>query len=62
MTAVPEFVVGETVMLKSGGEVMTVESVSRDAISCVWFNGKKVERSAFNPATLEKYENTFGGF
>lgn len=57
-----EFTVGDTVMLKSGGEVMTVESVSEDLIDCVWFNGKKVERSAFLPQTLKPFEQTFGGF
>jgi uncharacterized protein YodC (DUF2158 family) len=54
-----EFNVGDTVMLKSGGEVMTVEEVSEDGIACVWFNGKKIERSSFYPATLKKYEDKF---
>lgn len=46
------FEIGNVVELKSGGEPMTVEGVSEDSIDCVWFNGKKVERSSFNPATL----------
>ncbi len=54
------FKVGDTVMLKSGGEVMTVESVA-EWIGCVWFNGKKVERSQFDPATLKPYDETFSG-
>jgi uncharacterized protein YodC (DUF2158 family) len=47
-------------MLKSGGEVMTVEAVD-EWIECVWFNGKKVERSSFDPRTLKKYDDTFPG-
>jgi uncharacterized protein YodC (DUF2158 family) len=57
-----QFAVGETVKLNSGGEVMTVEAVGTDAISCVWFNGKKVERSSFLPATLHKHEDSFSIF
>lgn len=57
-----EFKVGDTVLLKSGGEVMTVEGVAEDLIGCVWFNGEKVERSSFDPATLKPYEDTFSGF
>jgi uncharacterized protein YodC (DUF2158 family) len=57
-----KFEVGDTVLLKSGSEVMTVEGVSEDSIDCVWFNGKKVERSSFDPATLKKYDDSFSGF
>jgi uncharacterized protein YodC (DUF2158 family) len=57
-----EFTVGDLVKLKSGGEVMTVEAVATDAISCVWFNGKKIERNVFIPAALEKYEDSFSIF
>lgn len=56
-----DFKVGDTVMLKSGGEVMTVEAVS-EKIDCVWFNGKKVERSRFDPATLIPFKDSFSDF
>lgn len=61
-TSVPAFKIGDTVKLKSGGEVMTVEAVAQDAISCVWFNSKKIERSSFTPETLQKYEESFSIF
>ncbi|MBN8815294.1 MAG: DUF2158 domain-containing protein [Sphingomonas sp.] len=57
-----DYQIGDTVILKSGGEIMTVESVEGGSIDCVWFNGKKVERSSFDPRTLKPFENTFGGF
>ncbi|NLR73369.1 DUF2158 domain-containing protein [Novosphingobium sp. ERN07] len=57
-----EFSVGDTVQLKSGGEVMTVEGVSAGQVDCVWFNAKKVERSTFDVRTLESFKNDFSGF
>jgi uncharacterized protein YodC (DUF2158 family) len=49
------FVVGDVVQLKSGGEAMTIEEIDDDDISCVWFEGKRVERATFVAATLKKY-------
>jgi len=54
-----KFEVGDTVMLKSGGEIVTVEGVEDSNIECVWFNGKKVERSSFDPRTLQSIRYTF---
>jgi uncharacterized protein YodC (DUF2158 family) len=54
--------IGDTVILNSGGEVMTVEGVSDDLVQCVWFNGKKVERSSFDPRTIKPFQDTFAGF
>lgn len=51
-----EFVVGDTVQLKSGGEVMTVEAVSAKDVDCVWSQDKKVERATFVAATLRKFD------
>lgn len=51
-----EFVVGDVVQLKSGGESMTIEEIDRDEISCVWFEGKNVKRDSFAAATLKKYK------
>jgi len=31
------FKVGDTVQLKSGGEVMTIEEIDVDSANCVWF-------------------------
>jgi uncharacterized protein YodC (DUF2158 family) len=50
------FEVGDVVILKSGGELMTVESVDGSNIGCVWSQGKKVERDTFIAPTIKKYE------
>lgn len=47
---------GDVVILKSGGEPMTVESVSEELIDCVWSNNNKIERNSFTPVTLKHYE------
>ncbi|MDO8071482.1 DUF2158 domain-containing protein [Janthinobacterium sp. SUN176] len=49
------FKVGDVVILRSGGELMTVEAVDGADIDCVWSQSKKVERSTFVAATLSKY-------
>lgn len=49
------FAVGDVVKLKSGGEPMTVEQVEGDDVSCVWFEGKRVQRETFTAGTLKKY-------
>jgi uncharacterized protein YodC (DUF2158 family) len=48
--------VGDLVVLRSGGPVMTVEGVGMDRESayCAWFSGKKLEHGSFNVATLER--------
>lgn len=61
-----EFQKGDVVMLKSGGEPMTVDDVGdyasgmsmgpKDGVRCVWFEGKKVQRHVFDAATLKKIE------
>lgn len=49
---------GDTVRLKSGGEKMTIGSISEDlgtlTAYCVWFDGKKRTEGAFPVVTLEK--------
>jgi uncharacterized protein YodC (DUF2158 family) len=49
---------GDTVMLKSGGPLMTVEQYvkTQDAhlVRCVWFDGNTEKYGAFPEATLEK--------
>jgi uncharacterized protein YodC (DUF2158 family) len=52
---------GDLVMLKSGGPVMTVDTVNTDifddnkitGILCVWFVGEKLERVRFDHRALE---------
>lgn len=48
------FVVGDVVQLKSGGETMTIEEIDGAYASCVWFEGKRVQRATFATATLRK--------
>lgn len=54
------FKVGDTVRLKSGGSLMTVEGFNDDAKEfaiCVWFEAKKAQREVFNKAVLKHSEN-----
>lgn len=50
------FNVGDTVQLKSGGLVMTVESLQQhegvDMVSCVWFDEKNEVRRQTFPVTV----------
>ncbi len=65
-----QFAPGDTVQLKSGGPVMTIERVGKgestqeDFVVCVWAqkvgNRQEVQREQFNPIVLEKYEPSFG--
>lgn len=51
---------GDLVVLKSGGPVMTVDTVNTDVfdddkitgILCAWFVGSKLERARFDPGAL----------
>lgn len=57
------FKVGDTVRLKSGGSLMTVEGFNDEAkefVICVWFEGKKAQREVFNKAVLKHSENVIG--
>jgi uncharacterized protein YodC (DUF2158 family) len=51
-----EFQPGDVVKLKSGGEKMTIESISEGLCDCVWFEDKKVVRNSFDPVVLKKFE------
>lgn len=50
------FNTGDTVQLKSGGEVMTIEEIDDDSATCIWFDNKKVERHIFLLITLKIVE------
>jgi uncharacterized protein YodC (DUF2158 family) len=41
------FKVGDTVQLKSGGEMMTIEEVDGDSANCVWFVNQKLKEVLF---------------
>ncbi len=46
--------VGDVVILKSGGEAMTVGEVSATGwVVCVWFSEAKVRRHVFKPEMLQ---------
>jgi uncharacterized protein YodC (DUF2158 family) len=51
---------GDVVRLKSGGPVMTVESIGGmgdpERINCVWFEKTKQMRDGFAAAALKIYE------
>ncbi len=53
-----EFKVGDEVILKSGGPVMTVQEVEdTDTVVCQWFvDGKKLEYGSFPMASLKRYK------
>lgn len=62
---------GDTVQLKSGGPLMTVEQVGKaamtgeDTVWCVWFEkvGSRQARqeATFRPTSLEKSSPSYGG-
>jgi uncharacterized protein YodC (DUF2158 family) len=57
MAAKQEWKPGDLVVLKSGGPVMTVNTVFDDGdVRCAWFNGKKHETADVNAATLRRAE------
>ncbi|TMM50930.1 DUF2158 domain-containing protein [Sulfitobacter sabulilitoris] len=41
----PDFSEGDRVQIKSGGPIMTVESVDGDSVHCIWFQGKSPNQS-----------------
>lgn len=47
--------VGDVVVLKSGGPLMTVEFINEDkSVRCSWFDENKRVIGSFQPETLEK--------
>jgi uncharacterized protein YodC (DUF2158 family) len=56
-----EFKPGDLVVLKSGGPVMTVDSIDDLAslgIACVWFAGAKRETAYFRAESIEPAPKT----
>ncbi len=57
------FKIGDTVRLKSGGALMTVEGFNDDAeefVVCVWFEKNKAQREVFKKAVLQPSKNVIG--
>ena len=52
---------GDTVKLKSGGPMMTVErigsSADPNAILCFWFEGENLHDQWFQPTSLKKFDD-----
>ena len=56
-----ELKVGDTVRLKSGGPLMTIESIEDNRAFCNWFSNDELKNGTFNVETLEKEdENDLG--
>jgi len=62
---VPAFKLGDVVILKSGGPLMTVEALGHqtysslpDPVKCVWFVEKKKEVAIFPAAALRAAADT----
>jgi uncharacterized protein YodC (DUF2158 family) len=49
------FAIGDTVRLKSGGAIMTVEKIDGLNVHCVWQREGETKREPFAAAILEKY-------
>jgi len=48
---------GDKVKLKSGGPVMTIESIEENLITCIWFEKDKLIRENFIKETIQEYED-----
>lgn len=52
-------VVGETVQLKSGGPLMTIENVaSASQVACAWFYENEILKSSFHGDSLKRAEES----
>lgn len=50
-TPIP-FSIGDQVVLRSGGPVMTVKHSGESELVCQWFAGKKLEMGRFAPESI----------
>jgi uncharacterized protein YodC (DUF2158 family) len=60
------FQIGDTVKLKSGGPLMTVENIAAGdgpevMVTCIWFEKTENRERQFKAATLEARAKTIGG-
>lgn len=49
-----ELKAGDTVCLKSGGPIMTVESARGEYIDCIFFHGGEMYKKTLDVAVLDK--------
>ncbi len=49
-----EFKVGDVVRLKSGGPLMTIESIKDEDLNCIWFVNNEVRSNYFSKLIIEK--------
>ena len=54
-----DFAVGDTVRLKSGGSIMTVDNIEGDKVTCVWSVKGDIKRETFTAASLQKASREF---
>lgn len=47
---------GDVVVLRSGGQSMTVEEANTARVGCVWMVGGNLVRNSFYPASLKQHE------
>lgn len=52
------FKIGDEVQIKSGGPVMTIESVTGEKVVTIWWRDELLMRDTFIDQTLKKYEST----
>lgn len=51
------FKIGDIVLLKSGGPIMTVQSIKDETIYCTWFDDNNIRKQEyFNTETLKLKE------
>ena len=54
-----QFEKGDTVDLKSGSPLMTVEGFTNDKrVICVWYEGGEVKRAYVDPSSLRRTERS----
>jgi uncharacterized protein YodC (DUF2158 family) len=57
MTGATALKVGDTVSLKSGGPLMTIDSIKdEDSVTCRWFAKDVLKQASFFAATLRKVD------
>lgn len=49
-----KFEIGDRVELKSGSDLMTVQSIGDDSIECIWFDEDKKHIDTFKKEELKK--------
>ena len=49
---------GDTVQLKSGGPLMTVEKITNQTASCQWFDDKNLKEAEFLVSSLKEVDGS----